>query len=146
MAADAGAPFRGSATHWGAFEPEVKDGRMVGVRPFEKDPDPSPMIGEMPEALYHEVRVDRPHVRKGYLEKGIAAGGAGRGAEPFVPVDWDTALDFVATKLADTVKAHGPDAVMGLSSARCTNEENYIFQKFIRAGVGTNNLDHCARL
>jgi formate dehydrogenase alpha subunit len=63
-----------------------------------------------------------------------------------VPVDWDTALDFVATKLADTVKAHGPDAVMGLSSARCTNEENYVFQKFIRAGVGTNNLDHCARL
>jgi len=40
----------------------------------------------------------------------------------------------------------GPDAVMGFSSARCTNEENYLFQKFMRAGVGTNNVDHCARL
>lgn len=63
-----------------------------------------------------------------------------------VPVDWDTALNLVAEKLADTVKTHGPDAVMGLSSARCTNEENYVFQKFMRAGIGTNNLDHCARL
>ncbi len=41
---------------------------------------------------------------------------------------------------------HGADAIGGLSSARCTNEENYAFQKFIRAGVGTNNVDHCARL
>jgi formate dehydrogenase alpha subunit len=64
----------------------------------------------------------------------------------FVPVDWDTALDLVAGKLADTVKKYGPDSVMGLASARCTNEENYIFQKFFRAGISTNNLDHCARL
>jgi predicted molibdopterin-dependent oxidoreductase YjgC len=63
-----------------------------------------------------------------------------------IPVDWDKALDLVATRLADTVKEHGSDAVMGLASARCTNEENYIFQKFFRAGIGTNNLDHCARL
>lgn len=64
----------------------------------------------------------------------------------FVPVDWDTALDLVAGRLAETVQAHGPDAVMGLASARCTNEENYLFQKFMRAGVATNNVDHCARL
>ncbi len=64
----------------------------------------------------------------------------------FVAVDWDTALDLVTSKLANVVKAHGPDAVMGLSSARCTNEENYLFQKFMRAGIGTNNVDHCARL
>ena len=66
--------------------------------------------------------------------------------DSFIPVDWDTALDLVAEKLADTVKTYGPDAVMSLSSARCTNEENYLFQKFIRAGIGTNNVDHCARL
>lgn len=66
--------------------------------------------------------------------------------DSFVVADWDTALDLVAEKLADTVKSDGPDAVMGLASARCTNEENYLFQKFIRAGIGTNNLDHCARL
>jgi predicted molibdopterin-dependent oxidoreductase YjgC len=64
----------------------------------------------------------------------------------FIPVDWDTALDVVADKLAATVQTHGPDSVMGLSSARCTNEENYLFQKFMRAGIGTNNVDHCARL
>jgi predicted molibdopterin-dependent oxidoreductase YjgC len=66
--------------------------------------------------------------------------------DSFVEVDWDTALDYTASRLAAVVKAHGPDSVMGLASARCTNEENYVFQKFIRAGVGTNNLDHCARL
>jgi len=67
-------------------------------------------------------------------------------AERFVAVDWDTALDVVAGGLAQVVQQHGPDAVMGLSSARCTNEENYLFQKFMRVGVGTNNIDHCARL
>jgi predicted molibdopterin-dependent oxidoreductase YjgC len=64
----------------------------------------------------------------------------------FVAASWDFALDLVAKRLADTVRENGPDAVMGLASARCTNEENYIFQKFMRAGIGTNNLDHCARL
>ena len=66
--------------------------------------------------------------------------------DSFIPVDWDTALDVVADKLALVVQESGPDAVMGLSSARCTNEENYLFQKFMRAGIGTNNVDHCARL
>jgi predicted molibdopterin-dependent oxidoreductase YjgC len=66
--------------------------------------------------------------------------------DSFIPVDWDTALDLVAEKLASTVKEAGPDAVMNLASARCTNEDNYLFQKFVRAGIGTNNLDHCARL
>jgi len=66
--------------------------------------------------------------------------------DSFVPVDWDTALDLVAGSLAKTVKEYGPDSIMGLASARCTNEENYIFQKFFRLGIGTNNLDHCARL
>ena len=63
-----------------------------------------------------------------------------------IPVDWETALDLTARKLADNVKAHGSDSIMGLASARCTNEENYIFQKFFRLGIGTNNIDHCARL
>ena len=67
-------------------------------------------------------------------------------ADSFVETDWDTALDLVAERLADTVKAYGPDSIMGLTSARCTNEDNYVFQKFMRAAIGTNNLDHCARL
>ena len=64
----------------------------------------------------------------------------------FIPISWDEALEIVASKFASTVTEHGPDSVMGLASARCTNEENYLFQKFIRAGIGTNNIDHCARL
>jgi predicted molibdopterin-dependent oxidoreductase YjgC len=55
-------------------------------------------------------------------------------------------LGLVAEKLAYTRDNFGADAVAGLSSARCTNEENYLFQKLLRAVVGTNNVDHCARL
>lgn len=64
----------------------------------------------------------------------------------YVPVSWQQAIDITATKLADTIRQYGPDAVAGLTSARCTNEENYVFQKFMRVGVGTNSVDHCARL
>ncbi|NDJ76501.1 MAG: molybdopterin-dependent oxidoreductase, partial [Chloroflexi bacterium] len=55
-----------------------------------------------------------------------------RAEDNFIPVDWDTALDVVADGLAATVQQHGPDAVMGLASARCTNEDNYLFQKMMR--------------
>jgi formate dehydrogenase alpha subunit len=64
----------------------------------------------------------------------------------YIPVSWEQAIDLTATKLAETIQNHGPKAIAGLTSARCTNEENYIFQKFMRAGVGTNSVDHCARL
>lgn len=64
----------------------------------------------------------------------------------FREATWDEALGLVAKKLRETKEKHGPDAVAGLSSARCTNEENYLFQKMMRAAVGTNNVDHCARL
>lgn len=67
-------------------------------------------------------------------------------AESFIPVSWDQALDLIADRVADSVKQHGPDSVFGLASARCTNEDNYIFQKMMRATIGTNNVDHCARL
>jgi len=63
-----------------------------------------------------------------------------------VPATWDEALALVAERLGDIRDRHGPDAVAGLSSAKTTNEENYLMQKFMRAVVGTNNVDHCARL
>ena len=62
------------------------------------------------------------------------------------PASWDEALDEVARRLGEVRAAHGPDAIVGFSSARCTNEENYLFQKFMRAVIGTQNVDHCARL
>ena len=64
---------------------------------------------------------------------------------PFEKATWEEALDYVAKKLTDIKDQNGPDAVAGLCSARCTNEENYLFQKMFRAGLGTNNVDHCAR-
>ena len=64
----------------------------------------------------------------------------------FVPVDWDMALEVVSSRLVDILQDFGPDAIVGLASARCTNEENFLFQKFMRAVIGTNNVDHCARL
>ncbi|MFC2105294.1 formate dehydrogenase subunit alpha [Candidatus Bipolaricaulota bacterium] len=64
----------------------------------------------------------------------------------FVETTWGEALDEVAKRLTAIKSEHGPDSIAGLSSATCTNEENYVFQKFMRACVGTNNVDHCARL
>ncbi|RMD77822.1 MAG: formate dehydrogenase subunit alpha, partial [Lentisphaerae bacterium] len=61
-------------------------------------------------------------------------------------VEWPEAIRYVAQRLGDLKDQYGPDAIGGLSSARCTNEENFIFQKFIRSVIGTNNVDHCARL
>jgi predicted molibdopterin-dependent oxidoreductase YjgC len=78
-----------------------------------------------------EKRLSAPLIRKnGQLEEAT----------------WDEALDLVASKLGEIKKTSGPDSIMSFSSAKCTNEENYIFQKFMRAVIGTNNVDHCARL
>ena len=63
-----------------------------------------------------------------------------------VAVSWDEAYDFIASELNRIKKEHGPDAISAVSSARCTNEENYLMQKFMRAVIGTNNVDSCARV
>jgi len=63
-----------------------------------------------------------------------------------VETDWDTALDVVANKFTEVKKADGGDALAVLASAKCTNEENYLFNKFTRQILGTNTIDHCARL
>jgi predicted molibdopterin-dependent oxidoreductase YjgC len=59
---------------------------------------------------------------------------------------WEEALDLVAGKLGDIKSEHGSDSIGMLTSARISNEENYIAQKFARAVLETNNVDHCARL
>lgn len=64
----------------------------------------------------------------------------------FEKASWDEAYDFIKNELNRIIKDHGPDAIAGISSARCTNEENYLFQKMIRAVVGTNSVDCCARI
>ena len=65
---------------------------------------------------------------------------------PLERVSWDEALDFIAQKIKSTVAQYGPDSCMFTGSARGPgNEANYVMQKFARACVGTNNIDHCAR-
>jgi formate dehydrogenase major subunit len=64
----------------------------------------------------------------------------------FEKVSWDEAYDYIASKLTSYKEEFGPNSIAGISSARCTNEENYLMQKFIRAVIGTNNIDGCARV
>ena len=71
---------------------------------------------------------------------------AGHRASGWVEVDWDTALDVVARRFADVKRENGGDALAVLTSAKCTNEENYLANKLARQVMGTNNIDHCARL
>jgi predicted molibdopterin-dependent oxidoreductase YjgC len=66
-------------------------------------------------------------------------------SEIFREVSWEEAFDCIVKRLKEIKEKYGPDSISGLSSARCTNEENYLFQKFMRAAIGTNNIDHCAR-
>jgi len=83
------------------------------------------------EFVHHPDRLTQPLIR-----------GNGR----FEPAAWDEALDLVATRLVDLQKRHGPDSVAFFSSAKTTNEENYLMMKLARAAFHTNNVDHCARL
>jgi formate dehydrogenase major subunit/formate dehydrogenase alpha subunit len=87
--------------------------------------------------VHHRDRLTRPLVRRALLE------GAGT---DLVEVDWDTALDLVAARLARIREESGGQALGFLASAKCSNEENYLFQKLARQVFGTNNVDHCARL
>ncbi len=81
--------------------------------------------------INHQDRLKEPMIKRdGYWEQS----------------NWDEALDYIADKLLQIRDQHGPDAIAALSSARCTNEDNYLFQKLTRGVIGTNNIDHCARL
>ena len=64
----------------------------------------------------------------------------------FEKVTWDEVYDYIANKLNGYKEEFGPDSMAGISSSRCTNEENYLMQKFYRAVINTNNIDGCARV
>ena len=83
------------------------------------------------EFVQHPARLKNPMVRRdGSLQE----------------TSWESALDYCSSELKRIRDTHGPDSIAFLSSAKCTNEDNYILQKFARAVIGTNNVDHCARL
>ncbi len=112
----------------------VKDGKVVDARPADGPVNKGLLCVKGRFAfdfVNNEQRLKTPLVRKdGEL----------------VEATWDEALDLIADKIQETKRDFGPDAVAGFSSARTINEDNYLFQKFLRAAVGTNNVDHCARL
>jgi len=120
--------------HWGAFLAEVEGGRVVGVRPFEHDPDPSPMIQAVPAAVHSQTRIAQPMAREGWLKHGRGHG-EGRGREPFVPVPWERALDLVAGELARIKRDHGHDAIMagsqGWGSAGIFHEARSQLRRFM---------------
>ena len=93
--------------------------------------------------VHHPDRLLRPQIRR-YLLEGRDRPAGGR--DDFVPVDWQVALDLIADKLCKIKADFGPDAFAMLASAKCTNEDNYLIQKFARQVIGTHNIDHCARL
>ena len=121
-------------SHWGAFLAEVEDGRVVGVRPFERDPDPSPLIEAIPAAVHSQTRIAQPFVREGWLKAGPGHG-EGRGREPFVPVSWERALDLVAGELLRVKRDHGHDAIMagsqGWGSAGIFHEPRGQLRRFM---------------
>jgi predicted molibdopterin-dependent oxidoreductase YjgC len=118
-----------------ALNLQVLDKQLVGVLPAKNH-----VIGEgglcikgwnAHEFVTHKDRLKTPLIRKD---------------GQFVEASWEEALTLIADTLK-TIKAEsGPDSIAVLASAKCTNEENYLLQKFTRAVIGTNNIDHCARL
>jgi predicted molibdopterin-dependent oxidoreductase YjgC len=119
------------------LDTNVKDGKIVKIT-TPREGAPPPNLGSLCikgrfgyDFVDHTDRLTTPLIRKnGKLKE----------------ASWDEAITYVAEKFSAIKQEHGPDAIAGLASARCTNEENYLFQKFFRAVVGTNNVDHCARL
>ncbi len=114
---------------------EVLDGEIVGVLPANEHPISQGKLcikgWNAAEFVYHPDRLKTPLIRRG---------------DSFEEATWDEALSLVAERLGAIKAESGPNSIAFLSSAKCTNEENYLLQKFARAVIGTNNVDHCARL
>jgi formate dehydrogenase major subunit len=117
------------------LEVKVKDGRVAAITaPYnaESNQGHTCLKGRYAFRFYdHPERLRTPLIRKdGEL----------------VPATWDEAYDYIVDRFAEIVEKHGGDAIGGVSSARCPNEENYLMQKFFRVQAGTNNIDSCARV
>ena len=114
---------------------KVRNGKVVGVLPDEKGPGQGKLCikgWSAHEFIHHPDRLTKPLIRDGNGK--------------FKETDWDTALSLIAEKLSKIKKEFGPDAIGFFGSAKATNEENFLIMKFARAVIGTNNVDHCARL
>lgn len=124
-------PFCGTGCN---FDLNIKDDKVVGVTP---NPE-APVNGRSlcVKGRFHGDMINSPNRITTPLIK--------KDGE-FVEASWEEALSLVAERLTDIKEREGSDAIAALSSARCTNEENFVMQKFMRAVIGTHSVDHCAR-
>ena len=125
---------------------QIKTGRIIRVdAPFDIAPNYGRLCSKGRfgvDFVHHPSRLTHPLIRKDL------------GSKPRQPVSldgfrqatWDEALELAADKFSEIVQEYGGDAIGTFCSAKATNEDNYVFQKFVRAVLGTNNVDHCARL
>jgi len=114
---------------------QVLDGEIVGVLPDKAHPIAQGKLcikgWNAASFVNHPDRLKVPLIRE---------------SDGFREASWDEALSLVAEKLAAIRDESGPDSIGVFTSAKCTNEENYLLQKLTRAVLKTNNVDHCARL
>jgi biotin/methionine sulfoxide reductase len=126
------------AAHWGAFNAIVDNGRVVGTKPFVKDPHPSDLIRAMPEVVHSPCRIDRPYVRKRWLSG--CRSDATRQDDDFVPISWDRAIMLVADEIRRVRESHGSTAIYGgsygWSSAGRFHHAKTQLQRFLAAGGG----------
>ena len=99
-------------SHWGAYSVTVEHDQVIAVEPHPDDPAPMPLIDNVLDAVRHEARVQRPAIRKGWLENGPGASSR-RGDDEFVELDWPEALDLLAGELARVRDRHGNESIYG---------------------------------
>jgi formate dehydrogenase major subunit/formate dehydrogenase alpha subunit len=147
------------------LELNIKDDRIIRVTSTEKAPVNGNHLcvkGRYGyDFVHHSERLTKPKVRRYLLEgkkkneiRESIFGTQKSNNElsnlespwDWVETDWDTALDITAKKLMQIRDQFGADTIGVLTSAKCTNEENYLMNKLARQVIGTNNIDHCARL
>jgi predicted molibdopterin-dependent oxidoreductase YjgC len=114
---------------------KVLDGKICGVLPG-KSQDVSRGRLCIKGWTAHEFVDSEKRLKKPLIKKG----------NELVEASWDEALNTIASKLKSIREASGADSIAVLCSAKATNEENFLLQKWTRAVIGTNNVDHCARL
>ena len=99
------------SSHWGGFTVVVDDGEVAAVHPLH-DPDPSPLLRNLPGSVRHAARIEQPVARRGWLERGPGSS-RDRGNDSFVTLSWDEAWDRAADELERVIAAHGNEAIFG---------------------------------
>ncbi len=126
---------------WTGTTPRWRDGTWVTIADGAKGMKPRPprrQVGK-PPLTGQALRPDDPDVRDRVATPA-------EWYEPFRQATWEEAFSLVTQELLRIKKTHQPVSLAGFSSAKCSNEENYLFMRMIRGALGTNNVDHCTRL